>query len=305
MFERISGRKVGFTVSDRFDFHRSQSFISDDEIERQLTARGPYADTQLSIFAYFQTHNDAKDRIHHLSDYYGIGGGSGGIGADYDYSGKGIQLRGKLNGENAEITLPWSKVSKKISQLIRDGRYLSESAKASMPAFEQKTIANDVINFFWIVPAENRPFIGEMLAEHDDIRNQIITMLTDQEQGKQLISKMEQVMNDTVVPENQSEKMRSTIQHVKGYIDGTYSIYGTEYISGIMASNTPDQSAEYSFEAGDEVFFDGSKYSISGISGNDVTLYDEAFPLFTFTMGLDELVAKVSQSHENGNDRSG
>ena len=201
--------------------------------------------------------------------------------------------------------MPWSKVSKKISQLIRDGRYLSESAKASMPAFEQKTIANDVINFFWIVPAENRPFIGEMLAEHDDIRNQIITMLTDQEQGKQLISKMEQVMNDTVVPENQSEKMRSTIQHVKGYIDGTYSIYGTEYISGIMASNTPDQSAEYSFEAGDEVFFDGSKYSISGISGNDVTLYDEAFPLFTFTMGLDELVAKVSQSHENGNDRSG
>ena len=124
----------------------SAFFISQAEIDEVLTRGSGVADGKYRSYLYFLEPHTPQDRAAFLKREYGIGGRSHALkGADHsweDHSGKGIKLtKGSLMNPDAEILLTWSRVAKRIGELIAADRYLSEAEKAQLPAYQEKQTA--------------------------------------------------------------------------------------------------------------------------------------------------------------------
>ena len=109
-----------------------ESFITQDEIDSVLGRGSGISGGKFRIYEYFSdTEHDKKDRVAFLKNEYGIGGRSSAItGSDHsweDHDAKGIQLdKGDILAPYASVTLNWTVVEKRISELIFEGHYLTE-----------------------------------------------------------------------------------------------------------------------------------------------------------------------------------
>ena len=86
------------------------------------------------IYEQFQKGESAEDNVRFLKNEYGIGGHSDaipGTGIWEDHDGKGITLK---EGENS-VTLKWSKVEKRIRELIAADRYLNRAEQDAYPNY--------------------------------------------------------------------------------------------------------------------------------------------------------------------------
>ena len=106
-------------------------FITQDEIDLELSDGGRVAGSRDRIFRYYQESRTLKERITFLKNEYGIGGHSHAMGgadnAWEDHDGKGIKLtRGGLANPYDQVLLKWDKVAKRIGELIAAGRYLTQ-----------------------------------------------------------------------------------------------------------------------------------------------------------------------------------
>ena len=109
-----------------------KQFITEDEIDAALTAGSGMSGGKGRIYGFFQEHRDEKERIRFLRDEYGTGGRShalsGATGSDEWHDGKG--LRYKKDG-CPDVTFTWEKLSRRIANLIRQDRYLTEQEQAA------------------------------------------------------------------------------------------------------------------------------------------------------------------------------
>ena len=112
-----------------------QRFITEDEIAAALTRGSNIEGSKGRIYAYFKEKHSPREQADFLKDEYGIGGRSHAVsGATHsgeDHSGKGVSLKKQ---DCPEIQLNWANVAKRISELIRKGRFLTPEEKAR---FEQ------------------------------------------------------------------------------------------------------------------------------------------------------------------------
>ncbi len=95
-----------------------------------LTRGSGVEDGKYRIFLYFQEPRTQQDRAAFLRHEYGIGGRSHALKDAHhsweNHDGKGIKLtKGSLMSPDAEILLTWSRVAKRIGELIDADRYLS------------------------------------------------------------------------------------------------------------------------------------------------------------------------------------
>ena len=109
-----------------------KQFITEDEIDAALTAGSGMSGGKGRIYGFFQEHRDEKERIRFLRDEYGIGGRShalsGAAGSNEWHDGKG--LRYEKDG-CPDVTFTWEKLSRRIANLIRQDRYLTEQEQAA------------------------------------------------------------------------------------------------------------------------------------------------------------------------------
>ena len=107
-----------------------QSFITEDEISETLAGGSSVAGGKGRIYVYFTADHTMKEKADFLKQEYGIGGRSHALsGADHsseDHSAKGIRL---TKGGCTPVELNWTKVTERISSLIRKDRYFTQEQK--------------------------------------------------------------------------------------------------------------------------------------------------------------------------------
>ena len=123
----------------------AKQFITEDEIDAAMTNGSSFAGGKGRIFVFFQGNHTDKEKVDFLKREYGIGGRSHALsGASYsgeDHDGKGLHYKKQ---DCPDVNFTWEKVSKRITELIRKGRYLTEQEQAEYDKIrEEKALAED------------------------------------------------------------------------------------------------------------------------------------------------------------------
>ena len=123
----------------------AKQFITEDEIDAAMTNGSSFAGGKGRIFVFFQGKHTDKEKVDFLKREYGIGGRSHALsGATYsgeDHDGKGLHYKKQ---DCPDVNFTWEKVSKRITDLIRKGRYLTEQEQAEYDKIQtEKALAEE------------------------------------------------------------------------------------------------------------------------------------------------------------------
>ncbi len=125
----LDTEKVNYPLKDNVNEIKAD-FITQDEIDYALSKGSGFSEGKFRIYEHFLEEHDKKENVEFLKHEYGTGGGSGGLpGADdshNNHDGKGIELaKGGYGHPYAEVMLNWNAVEKRISTLVKEGKYLN------------------------------------------------------------------------------------------------------------------------------------------------------------------------------------
>jgi hypothetical protein len=131
------------TLIEQAEDEKSSAFsISQEVIDVVLQQGSGVQDGKYRIYLQFQQNADTKKNADFLKKEYGTGGRAPALtGTDIHewHDGKGITLTsGKIMGPDAKIVLPWSKVQKRLGELIAADRYLNSKEKEYLPVYERQ-----------------------------------------------------------------------------------------------------------------------------------------------------------------------
>ena len=122
---------------------KSSAFsISQEDIDAILTRGSGIHQGKFRIYEQFLKQDSSENNITFLKNEYGIGGAYpavSGRNLDESHDAKGIKIsRGRISRPDAELLLRWNKVEKRIGELIRADRYLSQAEKDDYPAYREQ-----------------------------------------------------------------------------------------------------------------------------------------------------------------------
>ena len=122
-----------------------QHFITEDEIDAAMTGGSSFAGGKGRIYAFFMANHTDKEKVRFLKDEYGIGGRShalsGATHSGEDHDGKGLHYKKQ---DCPDVHLNWEKVAKRITSLVRKGRYLTEQEQAQYDKIQaEKDLAEE------------------------------------------------------------------------------------------------------------------------------------------------------------------
>ena len=107
-------------------------FISEDELDAAMGDGSGTAGGKERIYAFFKGEHTMKEKAEFLKQEYGIGGCSHAVsdtpGSAEEHDSRGERFK---KAGCPDVTLTWEKVAKRIDNLIRMGRYLSEEDRQS------------------------------------------------------------------------------------------------------------------------------------------------------------------------------
>ena len=115
--------------------------IPQDAIDEILRHGSGVQDGKYRITRFFNQSQNPKERADFLKKEYGTGGMTPALGnVSEDCSAKGITLtRGRLTAPDAVVDLSWSKVQRRIGELLAADRYLDNAEQKQYQAFLQST----------------------------------------------------------------------------------------------------------------------------------------------------------------------
>lgn len=115
--------------------------FSQEIIDAVLTHGSGVSEGKMRIYEQFQKSLSAKENIDFLKNEYGWGGSYPiiiGTGIDESHDGKGIMLSRGFEDNAPRLLLNWSKVEKRIGELIKLDRYLNPKEKEYYPTWLEK-----------------------------------------------------------------------------------------------------------------------------------------------------------------------
>ena len=115
--------------------------FSQEIIDAVLTHGSGVSEGKMRIYEQFQKSLYAKENIDFLKNEYGWGGSYPiiiGTGIDESHDGKGIMLSRGFEDNAPRLLLNWSKVEKRIGELIKLDRYLNPKEKEYYPTWLEK-----------------------------------------------------------------------------------------------------------------------------------------------------------------------
>ena len=129
--------------TEQMEVPSSSQHITQDEIDAALASGSGVSGGKGRIFAFFQESRTEKEKADFLKHEHGIGGHSHALsGATYSeesHDGKGIRFKKQ---DCPDVSLSWDKVSRRITDLIRKGRYLTAQEQAEYDKIqEEKALA--------------------------------------------------------------------------------------------------------------------------------------------------------------------
>ena len=131
------------TMIDEAESEKASALsLPQDAIDEILRQGSGVQNGRLRIYMQLQKNAQAKENADFIKHEYGIGGRYPvltGTDIDETHDSKGIRLKSKkYMGPDKELLLTWSKVAKRIGELIAVDRYLAGKEKERLPAFKQE-----------------------------------------------------------------------------------------------------------------------------------------------------------------------
>ena len=249
-----------------------------------------------------------------MKNEYGIGGAYpavSGRNLDESHDAKGIKIsRGRISRPDAELLLRWNKVEKRIGELIRTDRYLSQAEKDYYPAYREQ--------------AEARRKQGEISEEFRSIvydYNDFVTQLGEESKALNLyylsscwsaFSVGEKKMHartaegDFILP-MMREAMNAIIAdntHLTARCEAMLEALNSDVAKPLEPTfdelnPPPEPQKEYRYHLGDAVYIGTQEYELLSFDEKKVVLFDTQFPLFNKELTREEFDNRLKENPLN------
>ncbi len=129
-------------VSSGAEIPEPQGFITEDEIAEAFAGGSSVEGGKGRIYEFATANHTTKEFADFLKEEYGIGGRShavsGAMHSSEDHGSKGISLK---KGGCTEVQMNWMDVAKRITELIRKGRYLTPLEQERYQAIHDASVS--------------------------------------------------------------------------------------------------------------------------------------------------------------------
>jgi N12 class adenine-specific DNA methylase len=291
----------------------SAFLVSQQIIDEVLTSGSGVQHGKFRIYSYFLGSHTAKEKTDFLKNEYGTGG-SGRAGFTEWHDSKGISFNREINHMPYDkVSLPWSKVARRIDELIADGRYMTESELAYIPEYEKGILAGEVY-FFYSHQPEDVPHPFPYDADYSDAVEVIRPQLDEPERVSEILSQMAGVLDNTANFDRNYLSMQKAFADLTAYQNGEYSLFvpikpAEKEIETAQIAPSPTlpeppvtsagEVAEYDLHLGTAVWLGLDEYEIVSFGDTLVELRDISAPLITRELPRAEFDNKLSENTLN------
>lgn len=301
-------------IAEAEDEKSSAFSVSQEDIDSALTRGSGFQNGKYRIYRQLWKGENSKDNIAFLKREYGTGGGThdypdgtrGGVWCDA----KGIAIEKYGSYTDPDLRLSWSKVEKRLRELIKNDRYLNPKEKEHYPDYLEKAEApqyeidtqrkiqrQNFINAKRdLPPADKRDTLALRLSdfirdlngyEKDLLFNVERTDLSDVTEEQ-----MEQHLSDPATV----QQLIDFLKLVQGQTSDVYSRSNAWRFGQELLELHP---LHYLYHESDVVYIGADKYEVATISENSVSLQNVEFPLFGKEFSHSDLEEKLKENAAN------
>ena len=286
--------------------------ISQEDIDDALQSGSGYADSKYRIYRQLSRNGDKKENIALLKEIYGNGGGSyafpDGVSGHITYRGNGITL--DRSDSDQAITLSWSKVEKRLRELIKADRYLNPKEedhyadyleRIEAPQYEvesQRKMARQrfIESKRELPPADKRDSLALRLSDFirdlDRYEKDLLDEVSRPDLADMTEAQMEQALSEP-----------STVQNLIDFLAlvqrKTASVYSRSNGYRFSQELTELYPVRYVFHEDDRVFLGADEYEVMAFSEDAVSLRNVEFPLFGKEMSRTDFEEKLRENPAN------
>ena len=294
---------------------KSSAFaISQEDIDSVLVSGSGFENGKYRIYRQFQKHGDKKDNIAFLKKEYGDGGGThtfpDGFSGHSWHDSKGIAIDRGGSYTNHDLVLSWSKVEKRLRELIRDNRYLNPKEKdhyadylesVSAPQYEidaQRKMARQrfIDAHRDLPPADKRDTLALRLSDFirdlDGYEKALLSDVGRTDLADVTADQIEQVFSDPAAV----QQLIDFLSLVQRKTSDVYSRSNAWRFGQELMELHP---LCYLYHEGDRVFIGADEYEVLALDENAVSLQNVEFPLFGKEFSRADFEEKLRENPAN------
>ena len=243
-----------------------RQFITDDEVNRDLTGRGSgFSGGKARIWNYWQENHSTKEKAEFLKHEYGTGGHShacsGATHSGEDHDAKGVRYN-KSGCDNVKMS--WTQVAQRIDSLMQKGRYLTPEEEAERQAIEAAKAdpLEEVNKRFAVVDTEE----GEYA-------------IWDEQTGAYYVDPegVTEYIDDEWLANDYLEEVRQSVAAMEAVQPEAPAAEPAEVIEAPVS-----EAPAWNYQVGDTVYLDDTAFRVEQITDREVQLRDPtlAYPIF-------------------------
>ena len=301
-------------IAEAEDEKSSAFSVSQEDIDSVLVRGSGFENGKYRIYRQYQKHEDKKANITFLKNEYGTGGGTHSYpdgtqgGTWHDSKGIGIEKHGSYT--KPDLVLSWSKVEKRIRELIQNDRYFNAKEKDHYPEFLESVEAPQ-----YEIDAQRKMARQRLIDAHRDLppadkRDTLSLRLSDfirdlDHYEKDLLKEVDRA-DLADVPAEQMEQLLSepaTVQQLLDFLTKvqrqTVSVYSRSNAWRFSQELLELHPVRYLYHEGDTVYLGADKYEVSAFDETAVSLQNPEFPLFGKEMSRTDFEEKLRENPAN------
>ena len=294
---------------------KSSAFaISQEDIDAILTRGSGIHQGKFRIYEQFLKQDSSESNITFLKNEYGVGGAYPAVpgrNLDEDHDAKGIKIsRGRISQPDAELLLRWNKVEKRIGELIRADRYLSQAEKDDYPAYREQSEARrkrgEISEEFRSLVYDYNDFVTQLGEESKALNLYYLSscwsafsvgekkMHARTAEGDFILPMMREAMN-TIIADN---------THLTARCEAMLEALNSDVAKPLEPTfdelnPPPETRKEYRYHLGDTVYIGTQEYELLSFDEKKVVLFDTQFPLFNKELSREEFDNRLKENPLN------
>lgn len=301
-------------IAEAEDEKASAFAVSQEDIDSVLTKGSGYQNGKYRIYRQFQKREDKKSNIDFLRNEYGTGGGThtypdGTDGHEW-HDGKGIAIEKQGSYTNPDLLLSWSKVEKRLRELVKDNRYLNPKEKdhyadylesISAPQYEidtQRKLARQrfIEEKRELPPADKRDTLALRLSDFirdlDGYEKSLLENVGRGDLADVTEGQMEQFFSEPATV----QQLLDFLKLVQGK---TSDVYSRSNAWRFLQELTELYPLRHLYHEGDVVYIGADKYEVIAFDENAVSLRNAEFPLFGKEFSRADFEEKLKENPAN------
>ena len=301
-------------IAEAEDEKSSAFAISQENIDSVLLLGSGFQNGKYRIYRQFQKQEDSKNNITFLKNEYGIGGGThyfpDGTQGGQSHDGKGIHIEKHGSYTNPDLILSWSKMEKRLRELIKNNRYLNEKEKDHYPEYLKSVEApqyeidtQEKVNRQRFIdahrdlpPADKRDTLSLRLSDFirdlDGYEKSLLENVNRNDLADVTTEQMEQHLSDPATV----QQLIDFLALVQGKTSDVYSRSNAWRFSQELLELYP---LRYLYHEDDVVYIGADKYEIVAFDENAVSLRNPEFPLFGKELSRADFEEKLKENPAN------